>query len=760
MNICDLRTEYKYCPLGMDEKAPRFSWKLEDTESAQKDYQIVVTDENDNEVWDSGVVKCSCSAQIVYAGEPLKPFTAYIWHVCVNNEAGEHSCGAGMFETGFMGQDWTAKWIHSFDFINLHVFRFCRDFEVTKKVAKARLYTTALGIYEAYINGKSVTSDVFMPGWTDYYNRVQYQAYDVTKLIKQGGNRLADQLGEGWYCSTIARNWSPQEKNYGYIPQLLQELHITYEDGTKEIIASGDTFKKAGSTYNFRRSDIYLGEIYDAVEEIGNWMEYGGVAWGPAAATDFGSLHLKDLKVEWNSGAPITRIMSLEPVSIKYRKRTGTYLVDFGQNITGRERIHLKNTKAGGAIVIRHGEMLNKDGSLYTSNLRGADAVTIYYTATKRKVDYEPSFTFYGFRYLEIAGWAGELTRENIEAIVIHSDLEDTGTFQCSNPLVNKLFDNIVWGQRGNFLDVPTDCPQRDERYGWTGDTQVFANVATYNMASAEFYTKWIRDLNLCQSAAGAYPHISPNPYGGGSWLGGAVTGWGDAGIVCPDVMLKKYGDVRIFETYLDNMVKWLEHQYETNGNSYVGNHAGYGDWLNIDDPTDGAYLSTAYLAGMAALLAADARLIGKKDIAKKMDKFAAEAKKAFQKKFVVKNQITETSQTAYLLALHFDLLPEAAYKNACDALVKSIKVKHKTHLSTGFLGTPLLLKVLTKIGQLDLAYAVLEQTTYPGWLYPVTQGATTMWERWNSWNEETGFGDIGMNSFNHYAYGAVGEWF
>ncbi len=758
-----LRTEYKVNPIGMDEKAPRFSWQLAGTGKIQKTYRITVTDESGAEVWDSGVVKDGRSSQIMYAGALLKPFTKYSWTLRVTDESGKNSRPvSAAFETGFLGTAWTAKWITCWGTENNRILRFYKDFTVSKPVAKARLYTTALGLYEAYINGKNVTEDIFTPGWTDYYHRVQYQAYDVTKLIKPGANRLADQVGEGWYCGTISRNWTPGKVTYGSRQALLQELHITYADGSKEIIATNKDFpnQKTVAVATLRHSDIYQGELYDADQDDREWKLPGPTPFGgQVQATDEVSVP-EEVKVEWNSGAPVRRIMTLKPVSIKFRKQTDTYIVDFGQNITGRERIRLKNTRRGRVIVIRHGEMLNEDGSLYVKNLRSADATTTYLAGNHRSAVYEPTFTFYGFRYVEISGWPGKLTADDIEAVVIHSDLAQTGRFSCSNPLINKLFENIVWGQRGNFLDVPTDCPQRDERFGWTGDVQVFANAATYNMDSAAFYTKWIRDLNLCQRADGAYPHIAPNPFGNHSWVSEGVTGWADAGIVCPDVILRKYADVPLYKMWLENMVRWLDYEYTVHGNSYLVGNAHLGDWLNCNDETGRQFLATAYLAGMAALVARNARLVGDKKITAKMGKFASEAKKTFQKHFVVKNQLTESSQTAMVLALYFDLVPENAYKNVCNALVKRIRVTYKNHLSTGFLGTPLLLKTLSKIGQTDLAYAVLEQTTYPGWLYPVTQGATTMWERWNSWNHETGFGDVSMNSFNHYAYGAVADWF
>ncbi len=774
LTACNLKVEYKTNPLGMDEPSPRFSYELDGSGKAQTAYKITVQREDGETVWDSGFVKSNACCQIVYTGKPLTPFTRYNWSVQVKDEKGKASAPSkeeAFFETGFLGTHWQGKWIlgRSGSACKLPPQKFHRRFEITKKLKSARLYTTALGLYEAYINSQNVTEDIFTPGWTDYYKRVQYQAYDVTGLIKPGVNMLAVLLGDGWFCGSITSLWAQGKTTYGPHPMLCQELHLLYEDGSREIIASDSEYKVCSqASPDLRISDIYVGELFDGAEANDIWKTPEHTWGSPAtvfegwAETAFYNNMLPHLRtnrlpqIVWQSGAPVRRIMSIKPVSIKKRKETGTFIVDFGQNLTGRERLTLKNTKKGMMLTIRHGEMLDTDGSLYTSNLRSAEGTTFYYAPTAKKTVYEPKFTFYGFRYLEIAGYPGELKADQIEAVVIHSALEDTGAFECSDPLINKLFKNIVWGQRSNFLDVPTDCPQRDERQGWTGDTQVFANVATYNMYCPEFYTKWIHDLNSCQLPNGGYPAFVPDAF---RW-GTVATGWADAAIICPDVLFKKYGDLRIISKYFDNMSQYLDAQIKGADGKFIVNNACYGDWLNIDDDTSHPLLSTAYLAGMSRLLAHHAALLGRKDDELRLLNQYEAVREAFRKEFFKKNRLVEQSQTAALLTLHFDLAPEKAYKNVCADLVKNIRDDRKIHLSTGFLGTPLLLKVLTKIGEVDLAYDLLRQTTYPGWLYPVTQGATTMWERWNSWNEETGFGSVAMNSFNHYAYGAVGEWF
>ena len=763
----NLKVEYKKNPLGMDEPRPRFFYQLEGNGKKQISRRITVTDSEGNTVWDSGEIQDSSTIQITYHGKRLKRFSRYHWQVSVKDDMGEVAVSQeeAYFETGFLDTLWTAKWItgnpYRIDCMN-PPSKIFRDFEIKKGLRKARLYATALGVYEAYINGKTVGDLCLTPGWTDYYHRVQYQAYDVTDMLNEGTNCLASLLGEGWYCGRISRIWIHEKASYGPFPMLKMELHLEYESGESEIIATDNTFQQDSNKITaIIMSDIYMGETCDASRDLCGWKLPNGKRQA-SAVTEVDS----PVDIVWQSGADIRRIQELSPRSIAQRPN-GSWIVDFGQNLTGRERIRLKNTCHGTHITIRHGEMLNPDGSLYIENLRTAAALTQYSCGNHDEEIYEPVFTFFGFRYLEISGWPGDLTPDQITAQVISSDLESTGAFSCSNPLLNQLYSNIVWGQRSNFLDVPTDCPQRDERLGWTGDTQVFANIASYNAYTPAFYSKWLVDLNLCQGQKGAYPNFAPDPYrwgytGDAGWYNGAA-GWGDAGVICPRVMLLKYGDQRISEKYFDNMIRWINFPIKYANENMIVKCARYGDWLNIDAPTPDELLSTAYLAGSVALLANSATLLGKDDEAAELKDLRNDIAEAFGKEFFENDQLKEDcrTQTAALLTLEFDLAPnENAWKNTCEFLKKDIVENRQLHLSTGFLGTPLLMKVLTKIKEVDLAYDLLQQTSYPGWLYSVTQGATTMWERWNSWSDTTGFGDVSMNSFNHYAYGAVGDWF
>ncbi|MCQ2396788.1 MAG: family 78 glycoside hydrolase catalytic domain, partial [Lentisphaeria bacterium] len=465
-----------------------------------------------------------------------------------------------------------------------------------------------------------------------------------------------------------------------------------------------------------------------------------------------------EIEITWNSGAEVKRLQTLQPEKIT-RRCQGTYIIDFGQNFTGREILHLKNTTKGAVITVRHGEMLNADGSLYTANLRSARAITTYVCDDAKEATFEPRFTFFGFRYLEVSGWIGRLTKKDIEAVVLSSDLKRTGLFTCDEPLLNQLFDNVGWGLRSNLLDVPTDCPQRDERFGWTGDTQVISNAATYCLNAPDFYTKWLIDFNLDQAPTGEYPHVSPMPTA--QYVNEPAAAWSDAAILVPWQMYRKYGDKRILVKYFDQMDKYIQACVRYTKGTYILEQRNYGDWLNIDANTPKNYLGTAYLAGMSALLAKIGGILGRDKDAKRLTAISKKVNDAFLKKFFnEKTGLTIKTQCAYLVALHFNLLPKEWIKKTVDALAKDISVTRKLHLSTGFIGTPFLLPILSRFGHTDLAYDLLLQTSYPGWLYPVTQGATTMWERWNSYTHKDGFGDVEMNSFNHYAYGAVAEWF
>ncbi|MEW2353923.1 glycoside hydrolase family 78 protein [Spirillospora sp. NPDC029432] len=620
-----------------------------------------------------------------------------------------------------------------------------KDFRVGKKIARARLYSTALGIYTAEINGRRVGNDELAPGWTDYNKRVQYQTYDVTEMLREGGNAIGATLAPGWYAGHIAI-FGPAQ--YGPRPWLRAQLQIDYTDGTSEKIVTDPSWRSA--TGPVRSSDLLMGEAYDARAETPGWSRHGydAAAWKQVIVND----EAKPLPVA-QPDAPTRVEQEIRAVKITSPAK-GVHIVDLGQNMVGAVRLRVAG-KAGQTVTLRHGEVLDKDGGLYTGNLRTAKATDTYTLKGGGTEVYEPRHTFHGFRYVELTGFPGTPDLDTITGRVMHTAEPLTMSFKTDVKMLNQLYSNITWGQRGNFLTIPTDTPARDERMGWSGDINVFSRTATYNMDSARFLTKWMQDMRDAQGADGAFPDVAPKV----GFIGGGAAGWGDAGVTVPWNLYQAYGDRRVLETNYPAMQKWITY-LENNSDGLLRPASGYGDWLNVNDETPKDVIGTAYFAYASSLVAKVARTLGKEDDAKRYDALAGRVAAAFTKAYVTQDgaRIKGDTQTAYVLALSADLLPEAARKPAADRLVELIKARD-WHLSTGFLGTPELLPVLTRTGHHDVAYRLLNQRTFPSWGYQIGKGATTMWERWDSIKPDGSFQDAGMNSFNHYAYGAVGEW-
>ncbi|NLF39109.1 family 78 glycoside hydrolase catalytic domain, partial [bacterium] len=721
---------------------------------------ILAADKGD--VWDSGTIPSGQSIQVVYGGPAPASRHRIYWKVRVWDAQGAPSPWSAIawWEMGLLdAREWEAKWIGSalvggrYTTIPCPYLR--TEFSVGKPVASARLYVTALGLHECSINGIPVGDDVFVPGWTDYRKRIQYQVYDVTRLVKQGRNALGAILGDGWYCGHV--EWRGRQL-YGDRPRLLAQLELTSADGTRRTVLSDESWKHAFGP--IIESDMLMGESYDARLEMPGWDRPGfdDRSWQPVTVFTPPAAPLVAMP-----GMPVTRTQELKPVAEpkKDTRQWGRvkWVFDLGQNMTGRVRIRIKG-EAGTTITIRHAETLNPDGTIYTTNLRTAKA-TDYYTFKGNGVEtYEPRFTFHGFRYVEITGYKGALKRDAVTGIVLHSAMEFTSSFTCSDPLVNKLVKNIVWGHRGNFVDIPSDCPQRDERLGWTGDAQVFVRTATFDANVASFFTKWLDDLSDSQNAEGAIPPVSPNTNCVGGDGGPA---WSDAFIICPWTIYLAYGDTRILERHYEGFKRFITFLATTCKNdirAYEGyGWQGFGDWLSINADTPKDLIGTAFYAHSADLMSRIARVLGKKADAKTYCDLHARIRDAFIKRYVTADGVVASqTQTAYVLALHFNLLPAALRPAAVEALVHDI-TRRGTRLSTGFVGSPYLPHVLSGNGRVDVAYELLFQKSWPSWLYAVTQGATTIWERWDGWTHDKGFQDAGMNSFNHYAYGAVGDW-
>ncbi|MFJ2172371.1 alpha-L-rhamnosidase [Streptomyces sp. NPDC087851] len=613
-----------------------------------------------------------------------------------------------------------------------------------KKVARARLYATALGLYEAHLNGERVGEDRLAPGWTDYGKRAQYQTYDVTALVGPGANALGVTVAAGWYAGNIA--WFGTH-NYGERPALLTQLEVTYTDGTTERVVSDTDWRAA--TGPVTSADLVMGEAYDARLETDGWTRPGfdTAGWLPVDTADDAPA---ELVAQIDAPSRVETELRAEKVT---EPKPGVFVFDLGQNMVGTVRLTVSGA-AGTTVRLRHAEVLNPDGTLYTTNLRTARATDTYTLKGGGTETYEPRFTFHGFRYVEVTGVQGKPSPDAVVGQVIHTAAPFTMDFRTDVPLLNQLHSNITWGQRGNFLSVPTDTPARDERLGWTGDINVFAPTAAYTMESARFLTKWLGDLRDGQHADGAFTNVAPDV--GAENVGAGVAGWGDAGVTVPWALYQAYGDTRVLEESWAPMLAWLDY-LKGHSSGLLRPDEGFGDWLNIEDETPRDVIGTAYFAHSADLVARTAAVLGK-DPEPYTTLFGA-VRDAFRAAYVSANgRIKGDTQTAYVLALSMDLLADADRAPAADRLVQLIEAKG-WHLSTGFLGTPRLLPVLTDTGHIDVAYRLLLQRTFPSWGYQIDQGATTMWERWDSIRPDGTFQDAGMNSFNHYAYGSVGEW-
>ncbi|MFM2197784.1 MAG: hypothetical protein RLZZ505_1216 [Verrucomicrobiota bacterium] len=635
-----------------------------------------------------------------------------------------------------------------------------REFEVGKSLESARLHVTARGLFEIRLNGKKVGNDFMAPGWTPYGRKIETLTYDVTEQLREGQNAIGAILGEGWYAGRLG--WEPP-KPTGRKPHLLLQLELTHADGTTRTIAT-DADWKATDKGPIRSSGIYDGENYDARNEIGKWdtVGYDDSGWQPVAT----GKPSPEVKLAPKRHYPVRVTKELPTLAIT-EPEPGRFVFDLGQNIVGWPVLKIPVVKDQ-VVTMRFAEMLEKNGTLYTANYRSAKSTNTYTAAADGSVTWHPTFTFHGFRYVELSGFP-EGTRPDpswVTGAVLHSDFAESGTFTSSHTMLNQLQSNIVWGLRGNFLDIPTDCPQRDERLGWTGDAQAFTPAAIFNADVYSFLASWLESMRLDQDADGAIPSIVPDVEGIlGNRCGGP--GWADAATVVPWEIYIRTGDLSVLEENFDMMRRWVG-WYESKAQNHIIDVEAYGDWLQpnpssgkIEGDTPRDLIGTAYFARSADLTAQAARRLGKTDEAERLEALFATVKVAFAARYFNeqgKLTIANESQTGYLLALGFDLLPEPMRQAAAENLVRLVG-EAGGHLRTGFLGTPLLAPVLDRFGHTELAYQVLFKETYPSWFYSIHQGATTMWERWNSYSHESGFGDAGMNSFNHYAYGAIGQW-
>ena len=770
----ELTTEHRKNPVGIDAAHPRFSWKISGTGQnvVQTAYSIrVATNDKFSSagiIWESGKVASDESILQDYKGPALQSGKRYFWQVRVWDNKGRSSkwSTTALWEMGLLSQsDWKAKWIEleSDTLEELPSPHFRKEFSVAKKIASAKVYVTSHGYYELHLNGSKVGDQVLTPGWTSYRKRLQYQVYDVTGMLVNGRNAIGAILGNGWYRGPLA--WGDNWGIYGKKLGLLMQLNIRYADGTEDVIVSDETWKSS-SDGAIRMNGIYLGEAYDATKKLTGWDKggYNDKNWGPISAVKYGIDNLIA-----SDGAQVRKIQEIKPVRV-FRTPKGSLVVDMGQNMVGWLRLSVKGPR-GTVVRLRHAEVLDKYGEFYTTNLRAAKCELDYTLAGTGDEVYEPRFTFMGFRFVEVTGFPGELTTENLTGIVVHSDMPVTGSFECSNPLLNQLQHNIQWGQKSNFVDVPTDCPQRDERLGWTGDAQAFCRTAAFNMDVSAFFTKWLRDVAADQRPGGEVPDVIPdvlNPQG--SLVIQPSAGWGDVAVIAPWTMYLVYGDKGLLRNQYPSMKAWVDYIKKKAGNDYIWKGGSkYGDWLFYHPPvnnhpepdgyTEHDFIATAYYAYSTGILAAAARVLGNTEDEVQYSAIFNKIKEVFVKEYVTAaGRVGTDSQTSYVLALMFDLLPKDLRAKSAAFLVDNIRSRDN-HLSTGFLGTIYLCHVLTACGYTDVAYDLLLQESYPSWLYPVKMGATTIWERWDGQKTDSTFQDPGMNSFNHYAYGAIGDW-
>lgn len=756
--LSDLRTKHLSAPLGIDPAVrPTVSWVISSTErnTVQTAYEVSVS-KNGKKVWGSGRVDDSESA-CVPLDLTLEKDSRYTWSVRIwDNHGNVTKRYSSSFGTGLSPKDWQAQWIGASS--SRHPLYFSAERTARKKIRCATMYITSHGTYEAWINGRRVGDFYLTPGWTSYTTRLQYQAYDVTGMLRIGKNPIEVLVAPGWYSSGM--NWGAPGKRfrYGEDMMLLCQISVTYTDGSQENwISDGDWKMSEGEV---REATIYDGETVDhnAVRE---WKQVLVANLAPS-------------NVIASVSTPVVKHDPVRPVKYIVTPK-GEKVLDFGQNLVGWEKISIRGNR-GDTVRVFHAEILDNDGNFYTSNLRNAKATSTYILSGSGRESFEPTHTFYGFRYIKVDGVKEDLNMDDFEAIPVYSGFDTIGHFASSNSEVNQLQSNIEWGFHGNFVDIPTDCPQRDERLGWTGDAQVFFRTASFLGRVDRFFEKWLLDVAADQRSDGGIPRVVPDTFkktddGKENRRRVGAVGWADCATIIPWNHFMAYGDRTILENQYESMKGWVDcvaRDAEKCGWLWKIDKGHYGDWLfwSVNNDVQGesaitskALLGQCFFANSLSILVRSAEILGKTDDCKHYSDILKKVKQAYLDEYVTKNGLVSSdTQTAYVLALQFDMLPEHLRKGAAERLVANVK-RYNDHITTGFLGTPHICNVLTDSGHSDVAYRLLLQRTCPGWLYPITMGATTIWERWDSILPDGKIPENGMNSFNHYSYGAIGDW-
>ncbi|MFJ9246629.1 family 78 glycoside hydrolase catalytic domain [Streptomyces sp. NPDC101776] len=785
MQVTPPTFEHHREPLGIGESAPRLSWRTVADAGGwrQTAHQLEITAADGTVLTDTGRVESAESVLVPWPGPHLgsRERVGVRVRVWGDTEDDPSPWSERTYaETGLLEPaDWTAHPVTpdrdapTGEPIPAALLR--RDFILAGRAVSARLYITAYGVYEAEINGERVGDHVMAPGWTSYQHRLRYQTFDVTPLLRTGENTIGALLGEGWYTGRLGFHGG-RRAIYGEHRALLAQLEIAYADGTTQTVVTDEHWRTASSPV--LRSEIYDGEVYDARSERAGWSMPGH---DTSEWATVGELPPPSAELVAPTGPPVRRTQTLGPVQV-VTTPSGKTVLDFGQNLVGRLRIRVKGA-AGHEVTLRHAEVL-ENGELSTRPLRFA-AATDTYVLRGEGVDgsenvevYEPHFTFHGFRYAEIGNWPGPLDPADIEAVVLHTDMARTGWFECSDPLVNRLHENVVQGMRGNFLDVPTDCPQRDERMGWTGDIQVFAPTASFLHDCSGMLTGWLRDLSAEQLARpdGVPPLVVPDVLPDAFEGVGAQAVWADVAVLLPWTLYQRFGDLEVLRTQYPSMRAWGEAtiRLTAEGDGLWQQDFQLGDWLDPQAPpdrpgearTDGDLVANAYVVRSAEVLAEVAELLdgaGELDGKEDAVRFRAHAQAVrgrFADRFVTPDgRLSSDTQTAYALAIAFALLPTERQRRGAAERLAHIVRRASFRIATGFTGTPLICDALCAADEPQLAYRMLLEKSCPSWLYPVTMGATTVWERWDSMLPDGTVNPGEMTSFNHYALGAVADW-
>lgn len=771
-----LRVDGQNEPQGIVD-APTFSWRLRSSErgTRQFGYRVTVAQMLPHgdivQVWDSGLVESGASTGVRYAGAPFVTSADYVWTLQIEEEAGTKTENSATFATGIVHRDeWQAAWLGrnpiyrqaalppqdtdiTFTVNKLQpVRRFVRHFDLDEVPAIAKVHASAKGVYRLYVNGHKVGGDELAPGWTEYRDRITYQSWDITSFLRPGRNSVAALLGDGWYVGFIGTDRRHQAQHYGKEPAFLAQLVLDSADGARNVLATGEGWKEEASDILY--ADLLMGQYEDSRRAVADWYlaEHDLSGWSDAIIADRA---VELLTPEVDPGVRAT--VRVPAISVDARG-DGRFIVDFGQNLVGRVRLSLHDQPSDRRIQLNHAEVLD-EGELYTENLRTAEQLDVFWTNGDRQQIFEPRFTLHGFRFAEVQGLDGELHPTDIEAVALHNDVEFVGEFSSSDASLNRLFQNVQWGLRGNFVSIPTDCPQRDERLGWLADAQVFAPTALAIADLGPLLRRWMRDVRSAQNDDGAFPDIAPHLI----HLREGAPAWGDGGVTIPWNVYRANGDVGVLVEAADSMIAWVRHIERHNPDlvwrAQVGND--YGDWLQIGEETRKDVLSTAYFAHSADLTARTLRVLGRDQDASSIEGLRDRIRAVYRDRFIDTDGIVAgDTQGGYLLTLAFDLCADDAERDrVAEKLVEAV-LRRDVSLTTGFVTVGLLCPVLAQIGREDLAFRLLHNDRYPSWLFSVRNGATTIWERWDGWTPENGFQSARMNSFNHYSLGSVGQWF